>query len=143
MGKEPATLEAARAAKAAALSRFGSVAGVNGIGLSRRGGGYALKINLESELDVEIPDRIEGVEVIVEVVGKLRKLSARAAVESFHVLPQDGGWAVRREGAQRSSSVHETQRQATAVARRLARRVGGELLIHSRDGSVRQRKSYG
>ena len=73
MARSPVTLEAARAAKAEALRRFARVPEVNGIGLCRRGDGYALKINFETEPPIEVPERIEGVDVIVEVVGRIRK----------------------------------------------------------------------
>lgn len=142
MAKSRVTLEAARAAKATALSRFESVVGVNGIGLSRRGDGYAVKINFETEPTVKVPERIDDVEVIVEVVGKIRKLTARKAATAFHVVPHDAGWAVRRSSARRASSVHGTQREAILAARELARRACGELLIHARDGSIRERGSY-
>jgi len=29
-----------------------------------------------------------------------------------HVVPRDGGWAVKPEGGQRASSIHGTQREA-------------------------------
>jgi hypothetical protein len=29
-----------------------------------------------------------------------------------HVVPRDSGWAVKPEGGQRASSIHETQREA-------------------------------
>lgn len=56
-----------------------------------------------------------------------------------HVVPHEGGWAVRGEGARRARSVHRTQREAVAAARELARRLGGELFIHSRKGKIRRR----
>ena len=141
MGKSPVTLDAARAAKASALRRFARVPEINGIGLSRRGDGYAVKINCETEPSVEIPNSIDGVEVITEIVGKIRKLAGREHPPTYHVVPDDEEWAVRRERARGRSSVHRTQREAIAAARELARDARGVLVIHSRDGSVR-RASY-
>ena len=34
-----------------------------------------------------------------------------------HVVPRDGGWAVKPEGGQRASSIHGTQREAIGRAR--------------------------
>jgi hypothetical protein len=75
MDKSSKKLQEANAAKALAKRRFGRVKGINGIGLARRGSGYAVKLNFAVAPDVEIPDRIGGVDVIVEVVGRIRPLA--------------------------------------------------------------------
>ena len=60
-----------------------------------------------------------------------------------HVVPNAGGWGVKKAGASRASSVHPTQAEAIAAATRLARSQRTELYIHGRDGRIRQRNSYG
>ena len=55
----------------------------------------------------------------------------------------DGGWAVRREGADRASSRHRTQRDAIDRAREMAKDIRGEVVIHGRDGKIRDKDSYG
>jgi hypothetical protein len=61
----------------------------------------------------------------------------------IHVVPRDGDWAVLREGAQRDSSHHQTQADAIDAARQTAQREGVELLIHGRNGQIRERDSHG
>ena len=63
--------------------------------------------------------------------------------KNLHVVPHDKGWAVRREGASRVSSIHDTQGAAGLVARQTARRLGGETFIHRPNGEIRDRNSYG
>lgn len=60
-----------------------------------------------------------------------------------HVVPRDGDWAVRGAGASRDTRRFETQREAIDAARQIARNQGSELLVHARDGRVRERRSYG
>ena len=60
-----------------------------------------------------------------------------------YVVPHSDGWAVRGEGNSRATSVHDTQQEAINVAREIARNQGGELLIHGRDGQIRERDSSG
>ena len=60
-----------------------------------------------------------------------------------HVVPHNGGWAVRGAGASRVSSTHSTQSAATTAARSTAQRQQSELLIHGRNGQIRARDSYG
>ena len=60
-----------------------------------------------------------------------------------HVVPHDGGWAVRGAGNTRATSIHDTQAAAIGAARDIARNQASELLIHGRNGQIRDRDSYG
>lgn len=60
-----------------------------------------------------------------------------------HVVPHDGGWAIRGAGAQRATAVHGTQAAAIDQARSIARSQGTELLIHGANGRIRERDSHG
>ncbi len=60
-----------------------------------------------------------------------------------HVVPQNGGWAVRGEGNSNASRVFAKQTDAISHARDAARKDGGELVIHGRDGRIREKNSYG
>ncbi len=60
-----------------------------------------------------------------------------------HVTPHPDGWAVRREGSIRPSSIHPAQRDAVDKAREISRNQGTELLIHGRNGQIRERDSHG
>ena len=62
---------------------------------------------------------------------------------SQHVAPRGSKWTVRRTGAARASGVFDTQSEAIARARDIARSQGSELYIHGRDGRIRDRSSYG
>lgn len=60
-----------------------------------------------------------------------------------HVVPHQNGWAVKGTGNQRASSVHSTQREAIQSARNTAINQKSEMLIHGRNGQIRERNSYG
>jgi Uncharacterized protein conserved in bacteria (DUF2188) len=60
-----------------------------------------------------------------------------------HVVPHGDGWAVRGEGNERATSVHRTQSEATDAARQIATNQRSEVLIHGRNGQIRERNSYG
>ncbi len=70
---KPHTLDEARAAKTEALTRFGALASVVGVGITRIGDGYGLKINLSEPPKAELPTEIGGVPIHIEVVGPIRK----------------------------------------------------------------------
>lgn len=64
--------------------------------------------------------------------------------KTVHVTPrEDGPWSVVPDGAQRASSVHATQAEASSAGRDTDVREQTKLYIHGRDGQIRDRDSYG
>jgi hypothetical protein len=63
----------------------------------------------------------------------------------YDVTPNpEGGWDARREGADRASSLHNTQREAQQAATRYAGNSGGgEVRIHGTDGRIRNTNTIG
>ncbi len=70
-----ATLEQARAAKPAAAALFADLADVVGVGITRIGDGYGIKVNLRAapQGNQALPSEVGGVPLRVEVVGLVRK----------------------------------------------------------------------
>lgn len=60
-----------------------------------------------------------------------------------HVVKCEDGWAVRGERNTRATSHHRTQTDAIDAARDIARSQPSELVIHDRQGRIRDRDSYG
>lgn len=60
-----------------------------------------------------------------------------------HVVPAKGKWGVRGEGNSKLTSIFNTQAAAIAKAREISRNQQSELLIHGRNGRIRERDSYG
>jgi hypothetical protein len=60
-----------------------------------------------------------------------------------HVVGRDSGWAVRGEGNSRDTSHHPTQREAASAARDIAINQRSEVVIHGRDGRIRDKDSFG
>ena len=71
----PITLEQARAAKESAKALLSELPGVAGVGITKVGDDYAVKVNLRAPLPagVSAPERIGDVPVCIEVVGTIRK----------------------------------------------------------------------
>ncbi|MGB0093061.1 MAG: hypothetical protein WBP81_11085 [Solirubrobacteraceae bacterium] len=67
-----ATLDQARAAQHQLLERLAAETVVNGIGITRVGDDYGVKVNLrERSAQLDIPASVGGVQVTVEVVGRI------------------------------------------------------------------------
>lgn len=60
-----------------------------------------------------------------------------------HVVPRGDRWAIKAAGASRATAVLDKQGEAAERAREIARRHGTEVLVHGRDGRIRERDSYG
>ena len=60
-----------------------------------------------------------------------------------HVVPTRDGWAVKCAGSPKATKVFGTQEQAIKRGREIARNQQSELLIHGRDGRIREKNSFG
>ena len=71
----PVTLAQARAAKESAKEELAALPGVSGVGISKIGDDYVLKVNLREPLPpgISAPQRIGDVVVQLEVVGRTVK----------------------------------------------------------------------
>ena len=63
---------------------------------------------------------------------------------THHVVPNpNGGWDVRRGGAERASGHFDTKREAIDRGREISRNAGTEFKIHNQDGRIGQSDSHG
>ena len=68
----------------------------------------------------------------------------RKGPDTHHVVPNPkGGWDVKRGGADRASSHHDTKQDAIDRGREVSRNQNTELRIHNRDGRISGSDSHG
>ena len=66
------------------------------------------------------------------------------ARSSHHVVHNpNGGWDVKRSGAQRSSGHFATKEQAVNAGRQISRNQGTEFVIHGMNGRIQSADSHG
>lgn len=64
--------------------------------------------------------------------------------KTHHVVPApQGGWNVKKGGAERSSNHTDTKKEAIDIARKISQNQGSELYIHGKDGKIQQKDSHG
>ena len=61
-----------------------------------------------------------------------------------HVSPAtDGGWNVRKGGAEKATKHFENKNEAISFAMEISKNQGAELVIHSKNGRIQNPNSYG
>lgn len=66
------------------------------------------------------------------------------ARKSHHVVHNpNGGWDVKKGGAQRASVHTDNKQQAIDIGRQISRNQGSEFLIHGLNGRIQQSDSHG
>ena len=60
-----------------------------------------------------------------------------------HVVPNGNNWQVKAEKATKATKNFNTQREAIDYARDIAKNQKSELVIHGKDGRIRDKDSYG
>ncbi len=60
-----------------------------------------------------------------------------------HVTPHNNGWQVKGAGNQKATNVYETQTKAIERAREIAINQKAEVVIHGKNGQIREKNSYG
>lgn len=61
------------------------------------------------------------------------------ARKNQHVVPLGNGWAVQAEGRKTATVITTRQSEAISYARDVAKRQRAAVIIHGRDGKVRER----
>jgi hypothetical protein len=64
--------------------------------------------------------------------------------EEHHVVSNpEGGWDVKRNGADRASGHFETKQEAIDAGRKISQNQNTELDIHNKDGKISNSDSHG
>ena len=59
-----------------------------------------------------------------------------------HVVPLGNGWAVKGEGNSKFTAITENKREATVIARNIAKNNKSEIVIHGKDGKIQNKDSF-
>ena len=82
-----------------------------------------------------------AVGVVFKGFASLRR--AYMARKNVFVGPHPDGWAVKKQGNERASSVHPTKKEAVDAGRDAAKVEKSELVIRGRDGKIQDKDSFG
>lgn len=57
------------------------------------------------------------------------------AIARTHIIKRENGWAVKKQGTSKASKVYQTQDEAIRSAKKM--KSSSEIVVHRRDGSIR------
>ncbi len=72
----------------------------------------------------------------------MAKAKRKAAAKAVVVQLDGERWAVIREGNKRPSSKHDTQKEAWAVALKMAKKDKARAVKKGKDGKVKEQRNY-
>ena len=74
----------------------------------------------------------------------INTLNYKKMAKNVHVIrTQNDRWAVKTENSTKSVKVTDTQQEAIERGKSIAKNNQSELIIHGRDGKIREKNSYG
>lgn len=79
---------------------------------------------------------------ILAVLFRNLKKNMAGPTHVQHVVPYQDAWAIRAEGSDKITEVFDTQDQAIERAKDIAYNYRSAVVIHRKDGSIRDRVNY-
>ncbi len=64
-------------------------------------------------------------------------------IKNQHVVRNNKKWNVKGAGNSKATKSFETQKEAIEFAKQIAKNQKSEVVIHGRDGKIRDKDSYG
>jgi hypothetical protein len=80
-------------------------------------------------------------EKILQIIGKNLSAGRKSNSKHQHVVPHEEGWAVRGEGNSRITASYKYQDDAIDRARDIASNYKSDVIVHGKDGRIRDRFS--
>ena len=91
-----------------------------------------------------LADGMEDGKAIPIALSQARKAldTDDAGPRDLWVAPQDGAWALKREGTDEPLGIYETQKHAIDEAVSLAKKDDVAVTVQGEDGAIRERQSF-
>lgn len=65
------------------------------------------------------------------------------SAKQIRVMTHENGWQVKTDGAGKAAKVCTTQKECIDYGKQQAQRNNAELVIHGKNGQIREKNSYG
>jgi len=79
---------------------------------------------------------------IIKIILKNMGIRTTPPTHNQHVVPHPEGWAIKGAGNEKYTAIFDRQDEAIERARDIAINYRSSVIIHRKDGSIRDRMSY-
>ena len=79
---------------------------------------------------------------ILKIIAKNSGIRTRKETHNQHVVPHKDGWAIKGEGNEKYTALYDLQKDAIKRAVEIAKNYNSDVIIHGKDGTIRDRRSY-
>ena len=79
---------------------------------------------------------------VIKQILKNLGVKTSPATNNQHVVPHPEGWAIKGEGNERYTAIFNYQDDAIERAKDIAQNYRSSVIIHRKDGTIRDRISY-
>jgi len=79
---------------------------------------------------------------ILKIILNNMGLTQKKKTHHQHVVPHEEGWAIKGEGNTRYTEIFNYQDDAIDRAKEIAKNYGTDVIIHRKDGTIRDRINY-
>ena len=82
---------------------------------------------------------IQLLKKIIKIIFRNMGFSSKGATHHQHVVPFEDQWAIRAEGSEQVTEKFQSQDEAIERARTIAYNYRSDVIIHRKDGTIRER----
>ena len=62
----------------------------------------------------------------------------------WHIIPKDNNWAIKKEGADRLSGIHDNKQDAIKEVQKIAKNnTPSQIIVHDKHGVIQTEWTYG
>ncbi len=79
---------------------------------------------------------------LIKIILKGKGVHTGPVTHNQHVVSHEDGWAVKGAGNERVTATYKYQDDAIERAKKIAKNYKSSVIIHGRDGKIRDRISY-
>lgn len=83
-----------------------------------------------------LEDGFEEGRAISIAISKAKEMNNSTNNPTYHIVPHDGDWAIKKEHSSKVMKVFQTKNEALAKANKLVRQNNARLVIHRQDGTI-------
>lgn len=85
----------------------------------------------------------EGRAISIGISQAEKMMNSNSSDVTYHIVPHNGEWALKKENAEKVTKVFQTKAQALDKGQDYMKKKDAQLVIHRQDGTIEEMKNTG